>query len=276
MEEAETIQLFLLRLSVALSRMFPSDESMVLRILSETEDHLRLAVEKNRDAGLATSGAEHEAIQQFGSPETVAERFGRELGGVPSPRSLFVRSYAHVGAFVGTLVAAAGAACLVLSAAAAILGPFGVFGIADPPPSYYLSQCGSRTPQEIAAFGPECTTERVGAQATVSHLWLTVGGAVILAVGAGLWGAHRALLWRHMGGWKDQSLPARAHAVLGVLFFGLVGLFVWPISAAAIFSRDVSIQPPLIATSLAASAVVTAVVFLAYAWYARSVFALRA
>ncbi len=79
-----------------------------------------------------------------------------------------------------------------------------------------------------------------------------------------------------MGGWKDQSLPARAHAVLGVLFFGLVGLFVWPISAAAIFSRDVSIQPPIIATSLAASAVVTAFVFLAYAWYARSVFALRA
>ena len=272
MGNAGTLDQYLLKLSVALSRMFPSDENMVLRILSETEDHMRLAVEKHRDAGLAQSEAEHEAIQQFGSPETVAECFGRELGGVLLPRALFVRSYAHLGAFVGTLVAAAGAACLVLAAAAAILGPFTVFGMADPPPSYFLPQCTSLERE----LGMPCTTERVGPQATVSHLWLTVAGAVILAVGAGLWGAHRALLWRNTGGWKDQSLPARAHAALGVLFFGLVGLFVWPISAAAIFSRDVSIQPPIIATSLAASAVVTAIVFLAYAWYARSVFALRA
>ena len=275
MGNAGTLDQYLLKLSVALSRMFPSDENMVLRILSETEDHMRLAVEKNRDAGLAQSEAEHEAIQQFGSPETVAECFGRELGGVLSPRALFVRSYAHVGAFVRTLVAAAGAACLVLAAAAAILGPLTVFGMADPPPSYFLPRCTLLAPQE-RELGVPCTTERVGPQATVSHLWLTVGGAVILAVGAGLWGAHRTLLGRNTGGWKDQSLPARAHAVLGVLFFGLVGLFVWPISAAAIFSPAVSIQPPIMATSLGASAVVTAIVFLAYAWYARSVFALRA
>ena len=275
MAKAETMDQYLLKLSVALSRMFPNDERMVLRILSETEDHLREAVEKNRGAGLAPGEAEREAIRQFGPPETVAERFGRELGGVLSPRGLFVRSYVHLGSFVGTLVVAAGAACLVLAAAAAVLGPLHVLGVADPPPSYYLPQCESLTPQEIAARGPECTSERWGPEATVSLLWLTVGGAVILAVGAGLWGAHQALLRKHVGSWKDQSLPARVHAVLGVLLFGLVGLFVWPISAASIFSRDVSLEPA-IGSSLAAGAVVTAIMFLAYSWYARSVFALRA
>lgn len=304
MEKAETMALFLLRLGVALSRAFPNDESRVLRILSEAEDHLRQAVAKNRDAGLAPNEAEREAIRQFGSPETVAERFGRELGGVPSPRGLLIRSYVHLGSFVGVLVASAGAAALVLSAAAAVFSPTGVLGAADRPPSYGLPQCWSLTPQYIAAFGPECTTGLLGGpQAAVSHLWLTVGGAAALVAGVGLWGAHRALLWRHMGGWKDQSPPARAHAVLGVLFFGLAGLLLWPISAAAVFSY-VSLEPaigsslvaglllwpisavavfssdapyePVIFFSLVAGAPVTAVMFLAYVWNARSVYAQRA
>ena len=275
MEKAETIDLYLLRLGVALSRRFPNDENMVLRIVSETEDHLRQAVEKNRDAGLAPSEAEREAIRQFGSPETVAERFGRELGGAPlSPLGLPVRSYLHLGALVGTVVAAAGAACLVLSAFAAVFGPMMVFDMADPPPGYYLPQCESFTPQDIA-LGQECTWERWGPQAAVSHLWLTVSGAAALAVGAAVWAAHRALLWRYVGGWEDQSLPARVHAVLGMLFFGLAGLLLWPSSLAAIFSRDVSLEP-LIASSLAAGAPVTAIFFLAYVRYARSVYALRA
>lgn len=206
MEKVETIDLYLLRLGVALSRRLPNDESRVLRILLETEDHLRQAVEKSRDAGLTASEAEREAIRQFGPPETVAERFGRELGGLLSPFGLFVRSYAHLGAFVGTLVAAAGAASLVLSAFAAVFGPFMVFGVADPPLSHYLPLCGSFMPQEMA-LGRECTWVRVGPQAAVSHLWLTVNGAAALAAGAAVWGAHRALLRRHMGGWEDQSLP---------------------------------------------------------------------
>ncbi len=274
MEKAETMDLFLLRLGVALSRAFPNDESRVLRILSETEDHLRQAVEKNHDAGLAPSEAEDEAIRQFGSPETVAERFGRELGGVPSPRGLLIRSYVHLGSFVGVLVASAGAAALVLSAAAAVLSPIGVLGLADPPPSYGLPLCYSLTPQEIAA-GAECTTGSLGwPQAAISHLWLTVGGAAALVAGAGLWGAHRALLWRHMGGWKDQSPPARAHAALGVLFFGAACLLLWLPTAAA-FSHDVHLRAPIF-FSLAAGALVAAVMFLAYVWNARSVFVLRA
>ena len=277
MEKAETIDLYLLRLGVALSRRFPNDESRVLRILSETEDLLRQAVEKNRDAGLAPSEAEREAIRQFGSPETVAERFGRELGGAPlSPLGLFVRSYPHLGALVGPLVAAAGVVCLVLSAFAAVFGPFTVFGMADPPPSYYLPQCESLTPQEMAP-GQACTTEeRVGPQAAVSHLWLTVSGAAALAVGAAVWGAHRALLRRHVGGWEDQSLPARVHAMLGTLFFGLAGLLLWPISVATgPFDYFVDFEET-IDTWLAAGSLVTAVFFLAYVRYAWSVYARRA
>ena len=275
MGKAETIDLYLLRLGVALSRRFPNDESRVLRILSETEDHLRQAVEKNRDAGLAPSEAEREAIRQFGSPETVAERFGRELGGALSPLGLFVRSYPHLGALVGPLVAAAGAVCLVMSGLAAVFGPVDVFGMEDPPPSYFLPQCESMTPQEMALR--VCTTEEPWVpQPAVSHLWLTVGGAAALAAGAALWGAHRALLRRHVGCWEDQSLPARVHAMLGTLFFGLAGLLLWPIFVATgPFDYFVDFEET-IDLWLAAGALVTAVFFLAYVRYARSVYALRA
>ena len=275
MEKAETIDLYLLRLGVALSRRFPNDESRVLRILSETEDLLRQAVEKNRDAGLAPSEAEREAIRQFGPPETVAERFGRELGGALSSLGLFVHSYPHLGALVGPLVAAAGAAGLVMSGLAAVFGPLTVLGVADPPASYYLPQCESFTPQEMAPAQVCTTAEPWIPQAAVSHLWLTVSGAAALAVGAAVWGAHRALLWRHTGGWEDQSLPARVHAVLGTLFFGLVGLLLWPIAVAAIPFDYVDFEPA-IDFLLAAGVLVTAVFFLAYVRYARSVYALRA
>lgn len=277
MEKAETIDLYLLRLGVALSRRFPNDESRVLRILSETEDLLRQAVEKNRDAGLAPSEAEREAIRLFGSPETVAERFGREPGGALSPLGLFVRSYPYLGALVGPLVAAAGAACLVMSGLAAVFGPpFTVLGMTDPPASYYLPQCESLTPQEIAP-GQACTTEEPWvAQPAVSHLWLTVGGAAALAAGAAVWGAHLALLRRHVGCWEDQSLPARAHAVLGTLFFGLAGLLLWPIFVATgPFDYFVDFDEA-VDSWLATGALVTAVFFLAYVRYAWSVYARRA
>ena len=44
MDTAEKVDQYLLRLGLALSRKFPDDESTVLRVLSETEDHLRQSV----------------------------------------------------------------------------------------------------------------------------------------------------------------------------------------------------------------------------------------
>ncbi len=228
MERADTMDQYLLRLSVALSRVFPNDEDTVLRILSETADHLRQAVDRKRDAGMEQGDAESEAIRQFGSPETVADRFGRELGGALSLRELVTRSYLHLGSFIGALVASAGIACLILSAAAAHFEPRAVRVARYPAQGFSYFH-------DPWPMGP-----------MVSHMWLTVAGAATLAVGAALWGAHQALLRRQTDGWRDQSLPARAHAVLGVLFFGLAGLAVGPISTYAVFSRELSIQPPII------------------------------
>ncbi len=70
------------------------------------------------------------------------------------------------------------------------------------------------------------------------------------------------------------SLPARAHAALGMLFFGLVGLFLWPIVALAMWSRGVSPQAAF-AYSLAVVALVTVIMLLAYARYARPVLLVR-
>jgi hypothetical protein len=57
------------------------------RVLTEVEDHLRAATEAKMAAGMSQREAEHSAIAAFGYPETVADRFNRDLlpGGALAP-----------------------------------------------------------------------------------------------------------------------------------------------------------------------------------------------
>ncbi len=165
------------------------------------------------------------AIDDFGAPDAVAQRFQAELYPRPSLGALLLRTYVYSASLVGVILFAAGVQILGIGAAAIFSHPFfGVFpqDIQLPP------ECAR---ESYAAYCSQLVPVLVGFPLAVS-LWiiqvLVLGGLAALAAGGIIWGVHEIARRRLVGNETDRSLPAQAYHVLGIGFFGLATLLVFP------------------------------------------------
>jgi len=196
-----------------LARQLQVDRRRIRRILTEAEDHLREAVQRGCDQGLTQDEAERRALEEFGSPRTVARRFAAEEGRLLPP-SLLLHLVLALGLLGGVGMVAIGASGALAAAFGAAFGKPFVSGDTNGV-TYTPARCADFRgyfPKE-----PDCE-----AAATAHHFDEVVsyrlamgvlGGLVLLAAGIVRW------RYRRLAG--VRMLPAAFSATIGAALFGL-------------------------------------------------------
>jgi HAAS len=138
----------------------------VRRMLAESEDHLREAETAGIDAGMTSQQAALAAIDRFGTPREVAERY-KLMRVMATPGQVLAQvalSLALVGSFVLIGIGLSGA---LAAGGAAVLGPSFISGDA-PGVTYTPDRC-----DDFMGFHPEADT--CAEAAVLHHLDETVG-----------------------------------------------------------------------------------------------------
>lgn len=243
-----------------LRREFPPDDPSVERILTEVEEHLHDAVERNSLEDPSPDEALRVAIRQFGAPAVVARKFGHELAPTLSLQGFLFRSYTYAVSFLGVALVAFGLLFLVLFSFDKFFG----IDYAAGPPTYrtvYLpaqspqAQCASLRSQSMwfGGAGPyvsfdfdACLKDRAPIASSsyvrarydsgfgmtgagrVDNAHLT-GAVFFLIAGSFLWGSHAFLRRLHRGRRRDYSVPRRVYVAIALLLFGLATAWALPV-----------------------------------------------
>jgi hypothetical protein len=190
------------------------------RILAETEDHLRTAIEHEMAAGASPDLAARRAIARFGSPRVVAHRYALEEGRLPLS-ALVLPLMLSLGLLAGVGLLAIGAS----GALAAGLGAaFGKTFIAGDPPgiTYTPARCA-----DYREYHPEAGD--CAAAATAHHFDEVVEYRLAAGVLGALTLAGWAVLRRRLHRFAVRGiLPEGFTAIAGAALFGVaaVGLLV--------------------------------------------------
>lgn len=148
-----------------LVEMLDGPGAEVRRALAESEDHLREAEAAGIDAGMPAQQASLAAIDRFGSPREIAERY-RLMRVMATPRQVLAQlalSLALVGSFVLIGIGLSGA---LAAGGAAVLGPSFISGDA-PGVTYTSDRC-----DDFMEFHPEA--DKCAEAAVLHHLDETV------------------------------------------------------------------------------------------------------
>lgn len=191
--------------------------AMTRRVLAETEDHLREAVERERAAGREDEAAARRAIARFGSPRLVARRFAAEQGIRLLPPSVILHLVLALGLLAGVGMAAIGVSGLLAAGMGGLFGKEFVAGDA-PGVTYTAERCAEFLKYYPA--GRDCA-----AAALDDHFDEVVGFRVaagvlgLLALGGYLLVRRR---YRHLAG--VRVLPDGFTATVGAALFGVAAL----------------------------------------------------
>jgi hypothetical protein len=185
------------------------------RILAETEDHLREAVARREEAGMAPTDAARAAIGNFGSAREIAGRFNAMAGSVPlrqwAPR---LWAWLLLLASVGMLaVGLAGEVTVGLGLAFGKQYVTGdIIGI-----TYTSGRCA-----DFLSYHPEAADCEAAATA---HHFDEVWQNADLALAGGLATGAFAWWWRRRvcAGERQRALGRSAFRVLGMGAFGAAG-----------------------------------------------------
>jgi hypothetical protein len=185
------------------------------RILVETEDHLREAVSRHVEAGVAPVEAAREAIGNFGSAREIAGRFNAMAGSVPlrqwAPRlSAWLLLLASVGMLAVGLAGEVSVGLGLAFGKQYVTGD--INGI-----TYTTQRCA-----DFLSYHPEAANCEAAATA---HHFDEVWQTACLALAGGLATGAFAWWWRRRvcAGERQRAFGRSAFRVLGMGAFGAAG-----------------------------------------------------